>query len=120
MSLIWLSVSSGISAPGYVLAIMVVTQKTNGGKILPLVTEPPIRSTATDRICDQALIRSSQCMMLSLLANAAINSNDVRYAEAVRCGLITIEKIQFSRKLQDRHKRPIYFIWKQECPLNSN
>ncbi len=77
MSLIWLSASSGISAPGYVLAIMVETQKTNGGRISPPVTEPPIRSTTKDRTCDQALIRSSQCSTLSLLAKAAISSNDL-------------------------------------------
>ncbi len=55
--MIWLSVRFGISVPGYVLAIMAVTKKTNEGEILPLVTEPPVcyrNSTAKDQICDHA------------------------------------------------------------------
>ncbi len=43
---------------------MVVTQKTNRGKILSLVTDPPFRYisssiTAKDQICDEAVISNN-------------------------------------------------------------
>ncbi len=49
-SLTWLSLRFGVAVPKYVLAVMMVIQKTSKGRLLCLVSEAPARNIVEHEI----------------------------------------------------------------------